>query len=524
MRLALQRDGDLPSLAWCARLSPGADVVRVRHGPGVETGVETGAETEAQTEAQTEATPGNHWLVAGAWDGPYAEMDFAGATLSCGTAVRAVEEGILFSSPAFHADRLHSIRCGGDLLVSNSLAYALEAAGAELRRDYAYHPDDLTVAYLAGVRAVKKQLALEGGGALELHDLANFLWTGSGGLQRRERNWPATPEDFASYRAGLADHLGRLLENAADPARRLPFGSVVGVSRGYDSPASAVLAAERGCRDALCLRADEPVGEEDDSGAAIARRLGLNVTEAGRMDWRGLPGMPEVEFGTGGRRGGAVPLAVFEAQLSGRVFINGNPGDQAWSLDPEMIPDAVVGRFAAGPAGQSPMEFRLRCRMLDLALGSLYAFDAQPGFRLSRSAAMAPWRIGGDYDRPIPRRIVEEAGIERDAFGMRKGATGSVRLTAAGDLGERAEEDFRAWLEAEVDLDAVRHAHARRYRFDKVRRQALRMLEACLRVVRPGLRFPSVADMRHAEPDPAAGFRLVWSVERLRARYEGRAP
>jgi hypothetical protein len=37
-------------------------------------------------------------------------------------------------------------------------------------------------------------------------------------------------------------------------------------------------------------------------------------------------------------------------------------------------------------------------------------------------AEMAPWSIGGEYDRPIPRRIVEEAGVERDSFGQSKKA------------------------------------------------------------------------------------------------------
>src|SRR2546427_8786426 len=34
----------------------------------------------------------------------------------------------------------------------------------------------------------------------------------------------------------------------------------------------------------------------------------------------------------------------------------------------------------------------------------------------------APWRLGSDYDRPIPRRILEEAGIPRRLFGNRKKA------------------------------------------------------------------------------------------------------
>ena len=36
---------------------------------------------------------------------------------------------------------------------------------------------------------------------------------------------------------------------------------------------------------------------------------------------------------------------------------------------------------------------------------------------------MQPWSIGGTYDRPIARRIGEEAGVPREAFGQTKLAT-----------------------------------------------------------------------------------------------------
>jgi hypothetical protein len=33
---------------------------------------------------------------------------------------------------------------------------------------------------------------------------------------------------------------------------------------------------------------------------------------------------------------------------------------------------------------------------------------------------MRPWSIGGNYDRPVPRRIAEEAGVPRQLFGQLK--------------------------------------------------------------------------------------------------------
>ena len=41
-------------------------------------------------------------------------------------------------------------------------------------------------------------------------------------------------------------------------------------------------------------------------------------------------------------------------------------------------------------------------------------------WNVTDSAAMKQWSIEGGYDRPIPRRLVEEAGVPRSAFGQRK--------------------------------------------------------------------------------------------------------
>jgi hypothetical protein len=35
---------------------------------------------------------------------------------------------------------------------------------------------------------------------------------------------------------------------------------------------------------------------------------------------------------------------------------------------------------------------------------------------------MDPWRVGAQYDRPIPRRIVESCGVPRHMFGQEKKA------------------------------------------------------------------------------------------------------
>jgi hypothetical protein len=74
---------------------------------------------------------------------------------------------------------------------------------------------------------------------------------------------------------------------------------------------------------------------------------------------------------------------------------------------------------------------------------------------LSRSAEMAPWSVGGDYDRPLPRRIVEEAGVPRTAFAQRKlmvtpsyDALGRGRIAVDGYLSPASHAAFQGWLAA----------------------------------------------------------------------------
>jgi hypothetical protein len=40
--------------------------------------------------------------------------------------------------------------------------------------------------------------------------------------------------------------------------------------------------------------------------------------------------------------------------------------------------------------------------------------------KISDSPEMEPWRLHNSYDRPIPRRIAEAAGVDRGLFGVRK--------------------------------------------------------------------------------------------------------
>src|SRR6202008_3849903 len=63
----------------------------------------------------------------------------------------------------------------------------------------------------------------------------------------------------------------------------------------------------------------------------------------------------------------------------------------------------------------------LRLGALDLSVPAIAAVRARDIGRVSRAPEMRPWTLGGDYDRPIARRILEEAGVARPDFAGGKG-------------------------------------------------------------------------------------------------------
>ena len=71
---------------------------------------------------------------------------------------------------------------------------------------------------------------------------------------------------------------------------------------------------------------------------------------------------------------------------------------------------------------------------------------------------MRPWTLGrAYYDRPIPRRIAEEAGVPREGFGQRKLGAGM----GSRELSEESERDFQDFLRSEVPRAVTRQLDPR---------------------------------------------------------------
>src|SRR5207302_10268530 len=116
--------------------------------------------------------------------------------------------------------------------------------------------------------------------------------------------------------------------------------------------------------------------------------------------------------------------------LARRQSVTGYHADQRWSKR-RRAPSHHTMRGHHSRLSLS--EYRLCAGFIHLPVPFLGVRQIGDVSALSRSAAMAPWDVPGAYSRPICRRIVETAGVPRDAFGVRK-QTASVLFFERDDM------------------------------------------------------------------------------------------
>ncbi len=491
-RLAPVLDPHLPRLAWCARVRRGGEVV-VRHGSDVEVAVDA--------------------VFEGAWDGVFSDAAFDRAPSFAGTGVRVREGALRFVSGSGRHDRLYATRRDGDLFVSNSLAFALIASGDE--------PDPRRSDYIATLvrqvltsRYERTPHELQGRrGPIALYELRDFVVDGALACHLVEKESLPEPRDYAEVIAALSAVIARTFSNAADPARRKRYSPLATISRGYDSPATSLLAARNGCTECLTFGDIAPGRLSPDDGTPIAAHLGLIVRRRMRDAWRQRTDLPEAELWACPPPL-MMPLASVEADLAGRVVVTGRYGDRLFPS-----PDGP-GRPATMSILAAPSSSELRLRVGFIQFAPFFALRSHAAALdvISRSDALRPWRVGGSYDRPVLRRLLEEAGVPRELFGQAKFTGAMLDLRKAADLSPTSQRDFAAFLAARPDLPTG---------FDlPLRLFANRGLRIARRLAMPIVRRLSLPHPPYpvAWPTRYDERMFHWGFARIRDRYLGHTP
>jgi hypothetical protein len=420
IQLRFIRLDNWPPLAWLAHCRSGASVVDVIHGSRVENTHE--------------------WFCEAGWDGAYEDGDFDRTDLVFGSGGR-VRNGLLtFVSSGTTVDRLQVIESAENVWVSNSLPCLLAVSAGSLDPLYRHYSRDFR-SICRGLLRYVPMLATSAGSARLIY-FNNLSWDGKRLAQTVKPSPRRDFGTFAAYRAFLEQSLQHIATNVAAPARRHPFRFLGTISSGYDSPTVAALARSAGLREVISF--DQCNAEEPDSGLEIARQLGLQATVIPRDSWRGSE-LAEVPFLAADAKGEDVYFKSAEPLLAGTALLTGFHGDKMWGkYTSALSPDIRRG----DQSGLSLTEYRLRAGFLHCPVPFMGVRQIHDINRLSRSAALSRWDVDGDYTRPICRRIVEEAGVSRKLFGMRKKAA-SVLFSSSTFLTPAALAEFVQWLESQ---------------------------------------------------------------------------
>lgn len=471
----------LPRLGWVARV-PSTGLVAIEHGSSVERG--------------------DDFVVEGIWDGAFGPS-FGGAPHFFGSGVRVAGGTVTLVPSCALVDRVVWARDRHQLVASNSLALLLGALGWRLTPEENYLR--ALYAITRGISTYDDRICTTGG---TVHQLFYRNMEIGSDLEPRlaYKAEPREIRSFEDYASLLRTAVRSLGANMADARRRMRVEPIATISRGYDSPAVCALARDLGLRTCYTARRSNSMipavvsrAATDDDGTCVARALGLDARVLRRTienELHFLAGSDEPELVFGG-------LAA-EIGRSGTVaaVFTGYHGDMVWradAFDDDRAPEVIRHDISGLNLG----EIRLEAGFFNVPLTFLHVRSLASIGRISRSPDMFPWRTWNEYDRPIPRRLLMEAGVDGRLFGQRKKAVvDRPHWPAAPAL--RA--DFLATVRAETGYAPGIVA-------------ASRALEGLLAVPaaalkRAGIRLPAVV-----RPSDLRSRMYVWAVNRLADRY-----
>lgn len=358
----------------------------------------------------------------GAWDGPFSEFGFLASTAVMGSGGRVSDGVVGFCSPTHTLDNLYCLRTADAVFVANSFALLLARTEDAPDLRYRHYRRDIAALWRGGVPASPLSLPTARGHTVLVYAGTDLVVAPDLSVVEATKPQPSAPDDYAAYYQVMSEALAGIVANGTDQQRRTPMHALTTMTSGYDSTATSVLGANAGVKDAVTLQNKR----FDDSGGKIAASLGLDLTVLDREAWRQSERPLEIEFMASNGGPAGLALAAIEDRWRAPMVLLGSLGDQLWDRrHPKMgenqsIPDGL----SLTPFGLH--DFRLRAGVTFVHVPAITAMHAGAIHRISLSDEMQPWAVSKTYDRPVPRRIVEDAGIARTAFATKKRAGAAV--------------------------------------------------------------------------------------------------
>ena len=506
MRFDFRPIDNLPRLAWCAYLTKGEDSIVVRHGPWVETR--------------------DDCFFEGAWNGPFAEGRFDIADTFTGTGARLTRHGVTFVAPTHPVQRIYSVRIGCRLIVSNSWTFLLVAIGDQPDIGYADYYFDLQRNF-RDYWHIPTVLRTQNGNAVSLIDVRNMSVTAELDVQYATKQRAAEPQTYAQYVDLLQTTTDRIVENAAHPARRQHYRPVTMISTGYDSTAASTLASRSGCIKAVTFAWLYRDGQETgDDGSDNAQSLGLAAERFGRFEYVSRTDCVEAEFCSAGPQTWA-PVSAMETTLVGSLLITGTVGYVRQEQFCKIPPYSVASFGAPVFPFTGITEFRLRAGFLVFPALNAGVVHENATRRITRSQEMRPWVLPDtSYNKPILRRLVEEAGIPRSQFGQPYRANAFANLAHSKMFSLTSQEDFTAYCRNN-HLPLARDNRWYTRWIARISRGAVKgasILLARLPVALSMRLYPYIWRLYHKSSDSLwrspALYTFHWGFERTKQRYQ----
>lgn len=410
MEFAYTLSENFPPLAWIATCQTDCNTTTVLHGRFVETHP--------------------HFFVEGAWAGDFEEGGIPVSDTVFGSGGGLADGAVTFASCTATTDFLYHNDEIKRFAISNSLPLLLAFLDDQLQPACADY-SRINRSILDGIHQYQADIPTRKGHVKRI--MHRNIQLGADGITLIDKQLAPEFEQFEDYRDYMQGRIGALFANARHPARNNPMKIFSTQSRGYDSTAVNALAAPHGI-DSIFT---SPESKEKksfyngtggvrfcDDGTDICTTLGLPCTRIDRRSFEKKALAAEEYYWAGMDNNYDLNLHEITSYVSQpTLLLTGQYGEFWYTRD--ITGDHRMHYFDDALkkwdlAGHGLSEIRLKTGLIQAAIPVIGSRNRTSILGITESPEMLPWRLNTDYDRPIPRRIAEEAGVPREMFGQIK--------------------------------------------------------------------------------------------------------
>jgi hypothetical protein len=434
MRLLGVVQSSLPKLAWVADVDRTSGIVRLHHGSSVEVRED--------------------FFIEGVWNGPFQGGAFGETDCVFGTGGILSDASIRFVTSASTVDCLYYAESAVSITVSNSLPLILAY------RDDALDPrcqefPNICDSFLDGIDEYRRDIPTVKG-AIRRQMYRN-LDVFRDRVSESDKRMPPKFESFEDYRNYRRDNYALIAANARDTSRTQQLEIWSTQSKGYDTTSINAMASIYGLDKVFTVTTakskshlvhNDEGKSPDDDGTELCNALGLKCIPINRRAFTESFD-EEYLYYCARHHNQDVNLKEINRHITNPgVLLTGVHGEILCAndpfVDPPLMMDSTIKRLDV--AGHGLAELRLVVGFIQLPVPFIGARRKADIVKVTESAAMDPWRLRNGYDRPIARRLAEEAGVPRHMFGQSKMGSVVIFHLPSIPYGKKLRREFFQYL------------------------------------------------------------------------------